>query len=609
MTYRISLMTCLAICLSLVSTAPSRSEAVWRHATAAVGEPKYAEGFAHFDYVNPQAPKGGALNISELGSFDTLNPIPSKGDLAVGLGMVLETLTVDSEDEIASSYGLLAEAMSYPDDYKSVTYRLRAGARWHDGVPVTPEDVIFSFEQAVANNAKQKFYYKHVVKTEKTGERDVTFTFDETGNRELPKIVGQLLILPKHWWEGKDAAGRQRDIAATTLEPVLGSGPYRIVGVRPGDTITFERVEDYWGKDLNVNVGRNNFDRVKYTYFADRNVEFEAFKGGTIDYWWENEAKRWATAYDFPAFTDGRVVREEFENPYRNTGVMVGFIPNLRREKFQDQRVRRALNLAFDFEEMNRTIFYDQYKRVSSFFYGTELASSGLPGGRELEILETLRGKVPDAVFTTPYENPVGGDPVKTRANLREAVRLFKEAGYELRGTKMVKAATGEPFSFEILLNSPIIEKVAIPYSQSLKQIGIDVTIRSADSAQYGERLRSRDFDVTYNGWGQSLSPGNEQMEYWGSQAADSEGSANHSGIKDEGIDALVRMVVFAKDRDELIAATRALDRVLLAHDIVIPSYSRRSFPIAYWTKLAHPDALPTYSIGFPGLWWAKQGG
>lgn len=609
MTYRISLMTSLAVCLSLMVTAPSRSEDVWHHASANVGEPKYPEGFPHFYYVNPQAPKGGALNLSELGSFDTLNPLPSKGDLVVGLGMVFETLTVDSEDEISSSYGLLAEALRYPDDYSSVTYRLRAEARWHDGVPVTPEDVIFSFEQAIAHNPRQQFYYKHVVKAEKTGERDVTFTFDETGNRELPKIVGQLLIVPRHWWEGEDAAGRKRDIAATTLQPVLGSGPYRIVGVRPGDTITYERVEDYWGRDLNVNVGRYNFDRIKYTYFADRNVEFEAFKGGTIDYWWENEAKRWATSYTFPAFTDGRVVREEFENPYRNTGVMVGFIPNLRREKFQDQRVRRALNLALDFEEMNRTIFYDQYKRVSSFFYGTELASSGLPEGRELEILETLRGKVPDAVFTTPYENPVGGDPAKTRANLREAVRLFKEAGYELRGTKMVKAATGEPFSFEILLNSPIIEKVAIPYSQSLKQIGIDVSIRSADSAQYTTRLRSRDFDVTYQGWGQSLSPGNEQMEYWGSQSADREGSANYAGIKNEAIDALVRMVVFAKDRDELIAATRALDRVLLAHDFIIPSYSRRSFPIAYWTKLAHPAELPTYSIGFPSLWWAKQGG
>jgi ABC-type oligopeptide transport system, periplasmic component len=606
MSYRLGLMMLIAACLSLAAV-PSKAQETWRHATSIGGEPKYPEGFAHFDYVNPAAPKGGSLTISELGSFDTLNPIPAKGDLASGLGLVLETLTVDSEDEVGSSYGLLAEAVKYPDDYSWVTYRLRAEARWHDGVPVTPEDVIFSFEQAVANNPRQQFYYQHVVKAEKTGEREVTFTFDEKGNRELPKIVGQLLILPKHWWEGENAAGKKRDVAATTLEPILGSGPYRIVGVSPGDTITFERVADYWGKDLNVNVGRNNFDRIKYIYFVDRNVEFEAFKGGATDYWWENEAKRWATAYDFPAVKDRRVIRESFENPYRNVGVMVGFVPNLRREKFQDQRVRRALNYAFDFEELNRTVLFNQYQRIDSFFYGTELASSGLPEGRELEILESLRGKVPDSVFTTPYRNPVGGI-ANQRANLGEAVRLFREAGYELRGTRMVNTKTGEPFSLEILLNSPIIERVAIPYSENLKRIGVGVTIRSADSAQYVNRLRSRDFDVTYQAWSQSLNPGNEQLEYWGSKAADREGSSNYAGIKDEAIDALINMVVFAKDRDELVAATRALDRVLLAHDFVVPSYTRRSFPIAYWSKLEHPAELPTYSIGFPALWWAKQG-
>lgn len=596
---------------ALFSTFPSErsfaDDVTWHHGSALIGELKYPQGFKRFDYVNAQAPKGGRVNVSANGSFDSLNPILAKGEMAEGLGFVFETLMTPSLDEIASDYGLLAEAVSYPDDYSSVTYRLRREARWHDGKPVTPEDVIWSFEKAVELDPQRQFYYKHVTGAEKTGENDVTFTFDEKNNRELPKIVGQLLILPKHWWEGTDPSGRQRSIAATTLEPPMGSGPYRISRVSPGSTLVFERVDDYWGLDLPVNVGSNNFGEVHYSYFADRNVEFEAFKAGEIDFWVENAARRWANDYTFPAARDGRIVREELENPYRSSGLMVGFIPNLRRERFRDPLVRKALNHAFDFEELNRTIFFDQYKRIDSFFYGSELASGGMPEGRVLEILESVRDKVPEEVFTTAYANPVGGDPQKLRNNLREAVKLFGEAGYEIRNGKMVNAGTGEPFTFEILLNGPIIERVALPYVENLKRIGIDAAVRSVDPAQYANRQRSRDFDVIYSGWAQSLSPGNEQFEYWGSAAADREGSANYAGIADEGIDALIDKIVFASDRDELIAATKALDRVLLAHQFVIPSYTSRVARIAYSSRLKHPDPLPTYSIGFPSIWWSAD--
>lgn len=459
---------------------------------------------------------------------------------------------------------------------------------------------------AKAHDPQKEFYYKHVTKAEKTGEREVTFSFDEKNNRELPKIVGELLILPKHWWEGKDANGKQRDISKTSLEIPMGSGPYKVAAFNAGATIRYERRDDYWGKDLNVNIGQNNFGSMNYTYYADLDVAFEAFRSGNADYWFENRAKRWATSYDFPAMKDGRIKREELENDSRNSGVLVGFIPNLRREKFRDVRVRRALNLAFDFEELRRTIFFNQYSRINSFFYGSELASSGLPQGRELEILNELKDKVPPEVFTTEYVNPVGGDQNKVRNNLRKAIALFKEAGYEIRNNRMTNTKTGEPFGFEILLDGPTIEVVALPYAQSLKKIGVEVTVRSVDDSQYTNRWRNRDFDVMYAGWGQSLNPGNEQAEYWGSESAKRDGSQNYAGISDPGVDALIRKVIFAKDRDDLIATTKALDRVLLAHQYAIPSYTARTSRIAYSTQLIRPENLPEYSTGFPLIWWHK---
>ena len=595
--------------LTSVHTDPSLAEdKAWRHGTSLIGELKYPPGFSRFDYVNPDAPKGGTLNMSVNGSFDTLNPFLAKGDMAAGIeALIYESLMTPSLDEISSQYGLLAESVSYPDDYSSVTYRLRPEARWHDGEPVTVEDVIWSFEKSIELDPQRQFYYQHVTGAEKTGDHEVTFTFDEKNNRELPNIVGQILVLPKHWWEGTDATGKQRSIGETTLEPPLGSGPYRVSRVSPGSDLEFELVDDYWGKELPVNIGTNNFGEVKFGYFADRNAEFVAFTSGNIDYWTENKAARWAKEYDFPAANDGRITREMLENAYRTRGVMVGFVPNLRRQQFTDPRVRKALNLAFDFEDLNKTIFFDQYERIDSFFFGSELASDGLPEGKELEILETVRDKIPEEVFTQPYENPVSGNARNLRSNLREAVRLFREAGYEIRDGKMVNAETGKPFTFEILLNGPIIERVALPFAENLKKIGIEASVRTIDPAQYQNRIRGRDFDVIYTGQAQSLSPGNEQFEYWGSQSANREGSANYGGIANEAVDELIRRVVFAGDRDELIAATRALDRVLLANQYYIPSYTVLNERIAYWNHLVRPDPLPEYSVGFPTIWWSKD--
>ncbi|MDP2732313.1 MAG: extracellular solute-binding protein, partial [Hoeflea sp.] len=355
----------LALAGLMVSASASLAgEPGWRHATSMIGEPKYPEGFARLDYVNPDAPKGGTLRLSEEGTFDSFNPVLAKGELAAGLSLVFDALMKSSEDEVSSSYGLLAESISFPDDISQVTFRLRAEARWADGQPVTPEDVVFSFDKAKELNPLQANYYAHVVSAEKTGEREVTFLFDENNNQELPQILGQILVFPKHWWEGTDAAGNQRDIARTTLEPVMGSGPYRIASFKAGSTIRYELRDDYWGKDLNVNVGQHNFGAIEYAYFTDSNVEFEAFRAGTIDYYQDNSASHWATAYDFPAIQTGEVVREEIENPLRAVGIMQAMVPNMRRDKFKDIRVRKALNFAFDFEDLNRNLAFDAFERI-----------------------------------------------------------------------------------------------------------------------------------------------------------------------------------------------------------------------------------------------------
>jgi microcin C transport system substrate-binding protein len=577
----------------------------WRHGLALLDEPRYAEGFAHFDYVNPSAPKAGAARISAPGTFDNFNPVVAgvKGKIAVAVAFISESLMSASRDEAAAEYGLLAEAVSYPADVSSVTYRLRAEARWHDGKPITPEDVVFSFDAFKQNSPQYSAYYRQVAKAEKTGEREVTFTFDSPGNRELPFIVGELTVLPKHWWEGTDASGKKRDVTATTLEPPLGSGPYRIKSFAAGRSVVLERVKDYWGRDLNVKVGTENFDTVSYEYFRDLTVALEAFKGDQIDWQIEQSAKNWATSYDFPAVRDHRVVQELF--PIRNLGRMQAFAFNTRRDKFKDARVRQAFDFAYDFEEMNKQLFYGQYQRIVSYFDGTELASSGLPQGQELEILETVRAQVPPEVFTKPYTNPVGGNPEAVRNNLREAIRLLKEAGYEIRDRRLVNAKTNEPYAVEILVYDPALERIALFYKPSLERLGMTVAVRTVDDAQYENRTRSWDFDIIMPIWGESLSPGNEQREFWGSKSADDPGSENYVGIKNPAVDALIDKVIFAKNRDELVAATHALDRVLLWNHYVVPQFIFDKERTARWDRFGHPDPMPKYGMSeFPTLWW-----
>jgi microcin C transport system substrate-binding protein len=577
----------------------------WRHGLSLFGDLKYPAGFKHLDYVNADAPKGGAVREAALGTFDNFNTVIGgvKGSLASGVDLIYDTLLVPALDEVSTEYGLLAEAVSYPDNFSSASYRLRAEAKWHDGERVTPEDVIFSFNAYKKYSPQLASYYRHVVKIEKTGERDVTFTFDTSGNRELPQILGQIVVLPQHWWEGSDSNGAKRDIGATTLEPPLGSGPYRIKEFSPGRDVVYERVKDYWGRAVNVNIGRDNFDELRFEYFRDTTIALEAFKGDSVDWRTENSAKNWATGYDFPAVNDKRVLREEF--PLNNIGIMQAFAFNVRRAKFQDQRVRRAFNLAFDFEEMNRQIFFGQYKRIASYFEGTELAAIGLPTGKELAILETVRDKVPAALFTAAYSNPVGGSPDAVRANLREAVRLLKEAGYEIRNQQLVNSKTGEAFAVEFLAEDPNFERVFLFYKPSLDRLGIDVAVRTVDEAQYENRLRSWDFDVITSSWGESLSPGNEQRGYWGSQAADQTGSRNLIGIKNPAVDAMIEQVIFAKSRSDLVAATKALDRVLLWNDYVVPQWTYGKVRSARWDRFGHPDPMPKYGMSaFPTVWW-----
>jgi microcin C transport system substrate-binding protein len=577
----------------------------WRHGVSLFGDLKYPAGFKQWDYVNADAPKGGAVREAALGTFDNFNTVIGgvKGSLASGVDLIYDTLLVPALDEVSTEYGLLAEAVSYPDNFSSASYRLRAEAKWHDGERVTPDDVTFSFNAYKKYSPQLASYYRHVVKIEKTGERDVTFTFDTSGNRELPQILGQIVVLPQHWWEGSDSNGAKRDIGATTLEPPLGSGPYRIKEFSPGRDVVYERVKDYWGRAVNVNIGRDNFDELRFEYFRDTTIALEAFKGDSVDWRTENSAKNWATGYDFPAVNDKRVLREEFS--LNNIGIMQAFAFNVRRAKFQDQRVRRAFNLAFDFEEMNRQIFFGQYKRIASYFEGTELAATGLPAGKELAILETVRDKVPAALFTAAYSNPVGGSPDAVRANLREAVRLLKEAGYEIRNQQLVNSKTGEPFAVEFLAEDPNFERVFLFYKPSLDRLGIDVAVRTVDEAQYENRLRSWDFDVITSSWGESLSPGNEQRGYWGSQAADQTGSRNLIGIKNPAVDAMIEQVIFAKSRADLVAATKALDRVLLWNDYVVPQWTYGKVRSARWDRFGHPDPMPKYGMSaFPTVWW-----
>jgi microcin C transport system substrate-binding protein len=599
---------CAAVLALSQPLSASAGEPIRRHGMSLVGSLKYPADFKHFDYVNPDAPAGGEIRLTSTASssFDTLNPIPLKGEKALGLGMVMESLMAVSLDEPSTEYGLIAEWASYPDDYSSVTFKLRDEARWHDGQPITPEDVIFSMEVYKKYNPVAAEYYKNVIKGEKTGERLVTFTFDVKGNRELPQIVGELTIVPKHYWTGKDASGAQRDISKTTLEAPLGSGPYRIKSIDPGNLITYERVPDYWARNLPVRKGEYNFAKITYEYFRNASAAFEAFKVGQIDLWRESSSKNWATLYDFPAIRKGWVIKRD-DVILKNPQPMQGFVFNIRRSKFSDPRVRRALGLAFDFEWANKNIFFDQYVRTSSYFQNTELASSGLPQGRELEILETVRNEVPPEVFTKEFKNPVNPTPQDLRNHLREAGRMLQEAGWRIKNGVLINTKTGEPLTVEFLVQAqaaPMWKRVVLPYIANLRKLGVKAQIRAVDPPQYKLRTDEFDYDVIIESIPQSDSPGNEQRNYWGSAAADRPGSRNYVGIKNPAVDKLVEKIIFAKDRAELVAAARALDRVLLWNYYVVPQWHLVNERIAYWNRFGLPKTLPTRALAVEAVWW-----
>ncbi|MEO1543837.1 MAG: extracellular solute-binding protein, partial [Pseudomonadota bacterium] len=476
-------------------------------ALSLVGEPQYAPDFKHFDWVNPDAPKGGEIRQWMMGSFDSLNPFTVKGDSAFGLGLTYDQLMVTSPDEPSTEYCLICEWVSYPEDFSSVTFKLRDEARFHDGKPITVDDVVFSLGALKKAHPQYAFYYKNVVKAEKTGDGEVTFTFDVKGNRELPQIVGQLTILPKHFWTGQNEKGDTRDLMQTTMSAPLGSGPYRVGEMKAGRSIRYDRVDDYWAKDLPVMKGQYNFDRITYLYSRERTGVFEEFKTGKIDVWAESSANAWATQYEIPAVARGLLIKEAI--PHKQVAPMQAFVLNQRRTQFKDPRVRRAFNLAFNFEAANKSLFYDQYVRVGSYFDNSELKAKGLPEGRELEILDGVRDLLPPEVFTTEWANPKADTRIAHRNNLRKAVKLLREAGWKQK-TGFLTDQRGREFSATFLLVQPNFKRIVLPYVDDLKKIGIKADVRVVDTAQYKRLTDDFDYDIIVSSFRQSHSPGNE---------------------------------------------------------------------------------------------------
>jgi microcin C transport system substrate-binding protein len=571
------------------------AQAVVTYGMSLYGDFKYPPNFTHFDYANPDAPKGGTMRMSSVGTFDTLNPFVIKGVPARGVSQVFDTLMTRGEDEAATDYPLIAESADLAADRTSVLYTLNKAAKFHDGTPITPDDVVWSFETLRDKGAPQyRFYYGDVTKVEIAGDNGVRFTFKNGDNRELPAILSEMPVLSKTYWSN-------RDFEKTTLDPPLGSGPYKIDSVDPGRSITYRRVPDYWGKDLPANKGRFNVDVIRYDYYRDATVALEAFKAGNYDIRQENSSKAWATGYDGPALRDGLIKKEVIPN--QNPAAMQGFGYNLRRPLFQDPLVRKALAYAFDFEWSNANLFYGAYTRTRSYYDNSELAATGVPQGDELKILEPFRGQIPDDVFTKEYNPPKYTDAYTIRDGLRDALGLLKKAGWSFKSEQLVNDKTGQPFQFEILDYDPQMERVLLPFIQNLKRLGITATLRTVDMSQFQQRMDNFDYDMTVVVIAQSLSPGNEQREFFGSAAADQQGSENHLGVKSKVIDTLVEQLIAAQTRADLVAHVHALDRVLQYGYYVIPQYHLPDYWVAYWDKYRRPQVAPKYA---PGLetWW-----
>lgn len=564
------------------------------HAIAMHDRPKYPPGFAHFDYVEPAAPKGGRLRLAAIGGFDSLNPFIIKGTPAAGLHLSFEALLTRAQDEPFSLYGLLARQVVVAPDRSWIEFRLHPAARFADGRPVTVDDVIFSYRTLREEGRPNlRLYYREVARVERIGLDGVRFVFAAAGNRELALIMGLMPVLPSH-------AFRDRPFARTTLRPIPGSGPYAIAAVDPGRSIRYRRRPDYWGRDLPVNLGRYNFDTVEYTYFRDSGVALEAFKADAYDLRRETDPARWATGYALPAARGRRMRRESVANG-RPAG-MRGFVFNSRRRTFADPRVRSALAHAFDFAWVNRVLFHGAYRRTESYFANSDLAARGPPGPAELALLAPWRDRLPAAVFERAYAAPSG----PLRANLAAAFRLLGEAGWTVRDGVLIELASGRPMAFEILLHDPRAERVALAFARNLKRLGVAARVRTVDAAEYEARRRSFDFDVILNHWYQSLSPGVEQRYYWGADQADVAGTRNYAGVRDPVIDALLDPLTAARSRADLRAATRALDRVLLWSHYVVPLYHARHDRIAYWDRLAHPAVVPIYGHQLT-TWWSVR--
>ena len=589
--------------------------------------PKYSEKSTHFDYVNPDAPKGGTLRLRATGTFDSLNPFSIKGIPGAGVGFIYDTIMKESLDEGSIHYCHLCEWVSYPSDYSQVTFKLREGPKFHDGTPIKAEDIIFSMTELKKASPRFGQYYKNVTRSEITGPNQVTFYFDVKNNRELPFIVGQLYALPKHFWMGKNEKGEQRDLSKKSLEIPLGSGAYKVGTVNPGRTMEISRVKDYWASDLLTAKGLYNFDKIRFEYFRDSAVAFEAFKADAFDFYRETSAKSWARKYDFNALKTGQVIKNSdyvLENPQG----MQGFVFNVRNKKFADIRVREALSRVYNFEWAAENLFFNQYKRTTSFFQNSVLASSGKPSAEELAILEPLKADIPAKVLTDEYKPFVHNGNAGTRKQMREARKLLEKAGWTIRSetvndkncgffcswmiklglqsakkTNVLRNAAGETLDVEFLIVQPAFQKVISAYITNLKQLGVRASIRLVDSPQYQKRLETFDYDMVLSNFGQSDSPGNEQRYYWGSASADKPGSRNFIGVKNKAVDALIDKIIFAKNRKELVTATKALDRVLLFSHYVIPNWYSASERIAYWNRFSQPKVKPTRSIGYFQTW------
>lgn len=581
--------------VSLVAFAAEAAQKV--PGMALYGEPKYKPGFDHFEYVNPKAPKGGSVKLAETGSFDSLNPFILKGVKAPGIGDTFETLMVASLDEPMSMYGLIAEDVSVADDHLSVTFDIRKEAKWHDGTSITADDVVFSFETLKSKgDPTYKILYTPITACKKTGERAVTFTFADAKNRELPFIAAQMPIFSKAYYSS-------HDFEKTTLDAPLGSGPYVVDAVEQGHSITYKLAADYWGKDLAVNRGMYNFGSLRYDMYRDENVTLEALKAGNYDFRREYIARNWATAYNAPAVKDGRIIKREI--PDQTPQGMQAFIFNTRKDKFADARVREAIDLSLDYEWVNKTIFYGAYVRNASFFENTEFQAKGAPEGRELELLKPFEKDLPPALFTQEYKNPVTDGSGNVRDNLLKAQKLLEEAGWTIKDGKRVNAK-GEKLTVEFLLRQPTMERVIGPMRQNLERLGVTASIRNVDDSQYQKRTDEGDFDVVSIWINRGVFyPGNEQVALWDSSQADVKGGNNLGGVKNPAVDAMLKVLTTAKDKDELLAAGRALDRILLWEHYVIPNWHSGSFRVAYWNKFGLPEVLPKYNLGF-NAWWVK---